>query len=460
MKELLKKFQMSVVLFLKLALYFCIMATFFLLFSIQNFQILTLSRTMAVTMLTFVATGIILTAAYGKYDIGKRKSKPIVYSISLATIITDMVTYLQLSIMNTNENNNASFKFEFIGILLLVMFTQICLIIIFTYLGNYIFFSINEPESCLVITSSQESLKNVVRPICKFKKQYRIDYVLDYRDKRVDEYILKVDTVFAYDLPVEQRSHVVQLCYQRRKNIYFNPEMYDVVEIHSEHVMLDDLSLIGADFRDLSLEQRFFKRLLDLVLAIPACILASPIMLLSAIAIKLDDGGKVFFKQNRVTKNGKIFNVYKFRTMKEGGENYSAQENDDRITRVGKYLRKYRIDEIPQLFNIIEGSMSLVGPRPEMLKNVYQYTEDLPEFEYRLRVKAGLTGYAQISGKYNTSPKDKLLLDLMYIENYSLLKDIQLIFQTLIVFLKSEDSTEGFMQEQKKEKESTNERKD
>lgn len=136
--------------------------------------------------------------------------------------------------------------------------------------------------------------------------------------------------------------------------------------------------------------------------------------------------------------------MIKFRTMKENVENYSAKQDDDRITRVGRVLRKYRLDEIPQLFNILFGKMSFVGPRPEMLSNVYSYTKELPEFRYRLRVKAGLTGYAQINGKYNTSPKDKLILDLMYIESYSVWKDLQLLFQTAIVLLKSEDSTEGF----------------
>ena len=166
---------------------------------------------------------------------------------------------------------------------------------------------------------------------------------------------------------------------------------------------------------------------------------------LCAILIKAEDGGKVFFKQKRATKDGKIFEVYKFRTMKEAGSvNRSVTSDDDRITKVGKYLRKFRIDELPQIINIFKGEMSVVGPRPEMIENVDQYTQELPEFSYRLRVKAGLTGFAQIAGKYNTSPKDKLVMDLMYIEQYSIWLDIKLIFQTLTVFLKASDSTEAF----------------
>ena len=172
-------------------------------------------------------------------------------------------------------------------------------------------------------------------------------------------------------------------------------------------------------------------------------------MLGCAIAIKLDDGGNVFYKQKRLTKYGRIFEVYKFRTMKEENSIHkSVTENDDRITRVGKVLRKFRIDELPQLLNILNGDMTVVGPRPEMLENVEKYTEELPEFSYRLRMKAGLTGLAQISGKYNTSPKDKLVMDLMYIENYSIWQDFKLIFQTITVFLKASESTEAFHKEE------------
>ena len=176
-------------------------------------------------------------------------------------------------------------------------------------------------------------------------------------------------------------------------------------------------------------------------------ILTSPLWLIFAILIKIEDKGPVFFKQKRMTKNNREFEIIKFRTMKVNVENRSASKNDDRITKVGKVLRKIRLDELPQILNILKGDMSVVGPRPEMLENVNAYTEEMPEFALRLRVKAGLTGYAQIYGKYNTSPKDKLILDLMYIENFNIFLDIKLILQTVMVFLKIDDSTEGFDEE-------------
>lgn len=312
-----------------------------------------------------------------------------------------------------------------------------------TYFGNYIYFKINRPEISCVITSSQNSLNQIYRAIGKYKKQYNIQYILDYKDPKIWNMILKCHTVFLYDVPVKQRTEVIEYCYRYMRNVYFNPEVSDVVEFNAQHIVLDDVSLMGAIVKELTLEQRIIKRSVDILVSLVGLVLSSPIWVISAIAIKSEDGGCVFFKQKRATKDGRVFEVFKFRTMRENVENYSSTAGDDRITKIGKILRKTRMDELPQILNILKGEMSLVGPRPEMLENVYSYTEALPEFEYRLRVKAGLTGYAQIAGKYNTSPRDKLILDLMYIENYSIWKDIKLIFQTLIVLFKS-DSTEGF----------------
>lgn len=419
---------------------------FFLLFSIQNPQILRLSRTAGVTMVTFTILEISLMSVYGGYAIGRQKSKPIVYNLVLATIITDIITNLQLSIMNTNENFNHRFEFADPELLLLSMILQIIVIIIFVYLGNFLYFKANPPENCIVITSSQDSLNKLVPKIKKYKKQYKITSIFDFKDKKIYDEILKNDTVFVYDVPVSKRSQIIEYCYENHKNIYYNLEMCDIVSIGSDYTLLDDKPLIMANIKELSFEQRFIKRLMDIILSSIAFIILSPVMLLCAVLIKCEDGGKIFFNQKRATKNGKIFYVYKFRTMKENSDkekHVSATENDDRITKIGSVLRKFRIDELPQLVNILKGEMSIVGPRPEMLDNIDKYTKQLPEFSYRLRVKAGLTGLAQVFGKYNTSPKDKLVLDLMYIEKYSIWQDIKLIFQTLIVFFKS-DSTEGF----------------
>lgn len=443
--KFLQKTQRTVMFLLTVLLFFILFATFFVFFGIENEWLLRLSRTAAVTMLTFVVLGSALMSIYGGYSVGITKSKPIIYSMTLSTVFTDIVTHLQLCIMNTNAANNQKFQYEHPLLLLLVMVIQILVIIFFAYFGNFVYFSINSPEKCCVITTSKYSLNNIVPKIKKYKKQYLITDAILFTNPDLFDIINRCDTVFVYDVPAASRTTIVEYCYANNKNIYYNFEMCDVVSLRGRNAMLDDKPMIASTVKGLTVEQRIMKRAMDLFVSTVGLIITSPIMLVCAIAIKAEDGGSVFFKQKRATKDGKIFKVYKFRTMKEKNSiNKSVTEDDDRITKVGKILRKFRIDELPQIINIFKGEMSVVGPRPEMIENVDEYTQALPEFSYRLRVKAGLTGLAQIAGKYNTSPKDKLVLDLMYIEKYSIWQDIKLIFQTLTVFFKADDSTEAF----------------
>ncbi|WP_322180374.1 sugar transferase [Neglectibacter caecimuris] len=441
----IKKLKRTIVFILKLALFVSLFGIFFGIFGINNPWLFNLNRTTGVTMLTFAVLGIALMSVYGGYAIGTQKSKPIVYSMSLAAIITDLVTHLQLSIMNTSEKNNPYFVYETPHLLLLVIVLQVLVIIFFAYFGNFVYFSLEPPEKCCVISSSRQSLGNIIPKINKFKKQYEVDEIIRFDAPDVLDVIARNDTVFLYDVPVRERIVLTEYCYQKQKNIYYNFEMSDVVSQGAKYMTLDDKSLVMHVAKDLTMEQRIVKRLMDLGVSLIALILTSPIMLGCALAIKLEDGGKVFYKQKRLTKYGRVFEVYKFRTMKEENSIHkSVTADDDRITKVGKLLRKYRIDELPQMLNILKGDMTVVGPRPEMLENVEKYTGELPEFSYRLRMKAGLTGLAQISGKYNTSPKDKLVMDLMYIENYSIWQDLKLIFQTITVFFKASESTEAF----------------
>ena len=449
--NVLHRFQKTIVFLMKSLLYFLLTLTFFLIFSTENSWILHLSRTTGVTLVTFCVVEIALVSVYGGYAIGRLKSKPIITSLSLATLATDLVAHLQLCIMNVNENNNDHFVYESPHLLVLVMVIQVALIILFTYFGQWVYFSINPPEKCCVITSSVESLNNIMPKILRYKKQYNVIDMVHYTHENIFDIINRNDTIFLYDVPSNYRVLFSEYCYSKTKNIYFNFEMTDIVTLGAKASILDDKPLVSAVVRDLTFEQRFVKRAMDIMISLVGLIVLSPIMLGTALLIKLDDGGKVFFRQRRATKGGKLFDVYKFRTMKEMGSiNQSAKTDDDRITKVGKYLRKFRIDELPQLINILKGEMSVVGPRPEMVENVDKYTEELPEFSYRLRVKGGLTGYAQIAGKYNTSPKDKLVLDLMYIEKYSLWLDFKLIMQTVTVLFSAGDSTHGFEKEKNK----------
>ena len=442
MKKHLHKFESTLWLAIKFVLYFLLLSTFIIVLGKENIGLTRLSRTLGTTVFVFVIVGLLLLSVYGTFDVGRRKSKPIIYSLSLAVICTDIVAYLQVMIMRANTDIH-EFRLRGGKLLILAIIIQIIIIIVFTYAGNGLFFAIHEPEKCCVITSCQESLDTIAYAIGRFRKQYRIDSIVDYRCTDIEPYIKGSDTVFIYDIPAERRLMIMRLCYKHKVNVYFNPYLEDIMEVNAKHYVLDDVYLFNKNNKTLTMEQRIIKRLLDIGLSLFLGVLTSPLWICGAIAVKLYDGGPVFFKQKRATIHGKEFDVYKLRTMKVNVENYSAKKDDDRITKPGAILRRTRIDELPQLLNVLKGDMTFVGPRPEMIKNVQNYTAELPEFRYRLRVKAGLTGYAQISGKYNTTPRDKLIMDMMYIEQFSVLRDIQLILQTAVVLLKS-DSTEAF----------------
>ena len=445
MKKNLHKFETTMWLFIKALLYMLLLIIFIKVLGRESVGLTRLSRMLGITVTTFIVVWLMFVSIYGKYDVGRRKSKPIIYSLVLAIACTDLITYLQVMIMRTNRPDIYTFRLYSLGLLVLAFVIQIIVIILFTYFGNWLFFKIHKPEKCCVITSSQKSLDEVVCAISKYKKQYSINKVLDYKcaDEVVETWVKKSDSVFLYDIPAESRKKILRWSYKYKKNVYFNPEIEDVMEWNAKNYVLDDIYLFNKNVKALTMEQRIMKRMLDVILSLVLGIVLFPFCLCGMIAVKLYDGGPVIFKQERATIHGRRFEVYKLRTMKQNVENFSATASDDRITKPGKILRRTRIDEIPQLWNVLKGDMTFVGPRPEMIKNVVEYTEELPEFQYRLRVKAGLTGYAQITGKYNTTPKDKLIMDMMYIEQFSILKDIQLIFQTAIVLLKS-DSTEAF----------------
>ncbi len=259
-------------------------------------------------------------------------------------------------------------------------------------------------------------------------------------------------TVMLYEVTEKYKGGIIKHCINTTQNIYFTPSVEDIVIANCEPKYLLDTPLMKYEYVYERTLTTIVKRIIDIMVSLVAIVLTLPIMIIIWLAIKIEDRGPAIFKQKRCTLNCKEFYIYKFRSMivdADKGVFRPCTENDDRITKVGKVMRKIRMDELPQLFNILFGDMSLVGPRPERIEHVQAYTADLPEFALRTRVKAGLTGYAQIYGKYNTTAYDKLRLDLMYIENQSLMLDFKLVMLTIkIIFVP--ESSEGF--EEKKSK--------
>ena len=235
------------------------------------------------------------------------------------------------------------------------------------------------------------------------------------------------------------------------KRAYVTPKLSDLIILGAGQNTLFDSPLLVTKIKGLKWEQAVFKRLLDIIIALILCVPTIFITILVAIGDLIWDRGPIFYLQPRITQNGKKFKIIKFRSMKVDSEKQGAQlakKDDDRITKVGRVLRATHLDELPQVFNILIGQMSVVGPRPERPEIAEEYLADIPEFKFRLKVKAGLTGYAQVYGKYNTTPYDKLKLDLYYIQNYSFWRDLQLLMMTFkILFIK--ENREGVEQDQK-----------
>ncbi len=258
------------------------------------------------------------------------------------------------------------------------------------------------------------------------------------------------DAVLINDIPSEVKNDILKECFKRDIRVYFTPKISDIISKNSEQINLFDTPLYLCRNSGLSAAQLFIKRAFDCLFAILGLIFTSPIFLVVAIAIKAEDHGPVFYRQKRTTIAGHEFEMLKFRSMivdaEKDGRPRPAGEHDDRITKVGSRIRPVRIDELPQLINILRGDMSVVGPRPERVEHVAKYTEEIPEFVYRLKVKGGLTGPAQVFGRYNTDALNKLKMDLFYITNYSILLDLQILFETVKI-LAQKESTEGFSEE-------------
>lgn len=443
---MLKRFNSSLTFLMKLLTFLLCGLCFFLLFGQAYFFLLRPSRTLAVTAVSFVVVYVLMCRVYGGYDIGKRKSKPIIFSLALTLLFADLVTHLLLCIMNVTVIHRGHFVYDRPLLLLAVYVLQLVLVVVMAYAGNALYFKVNKPQRCLMIARRGENVEELTRRVGRYKKQYAIERVAWLDQPDLLSSIDQVDAVFLYELSVQERTALVEHCYRTKKDVYYSLEMSDVVAMSGERVMFDDTTLMHCPSRELNFEERIIKRLGDILISLAGLLLTSPILLATAIAIRAEDHGPVFYKQKRATYAGREFEVYKFRSMhpQAGSIHKSVTGDDDRITRVGRFIRKFRIDELPQLINVLKSDMSIVGPRPEMLENVEKYTADLPEFRYRLRAKAGLTGLAQIYGKYNTSPRDKLIMDLTYIQQYSVWLDLKLILRTVLVLLTPDESTEAF----------------
>lgn len=434
---------------ISLAVYGCLFASFWGTMCINNWQLRHASRTLGTILVTYAAMSWVMRMVYGGFEVGRKKNKPIISSMTLAALVVDAVTYLQLQIMNVNENNNARlilFGADF-PYLLLCFALQIVCIILFVRIGNDTYFRLNPPRRCLLVLGQAEDEAANRRKIERYRLQWQVEDAALYNAPDLVERIRQSETVFLAELPAQEQMRLLHICYDLQKDVLCRAQLEDIMLSNARRVIVDDAPFLAMEYRKMTLGQRLIKRGMDVAVSALVLTVLSPLMGVIALCIHLEDGGRVIFRQKRMSVNGRVFTICKFRTMSERASaqahHVSAEEGDSRITRVGSILRRTRLDELPQFWNILKGDMTLVGPRPEMLENVEKYKRELPAFVYREKMKAGLTGYAQIEGRYNTTPEDKVMLDLMYIESFSIWLDIKLLFRTMTVFFKA-DSTAGF----------------
>jgi len=384
---------------------------------------------------------------FGANKIGYLKIGDLTFAHICAILATDVAFYAELCLL--------AYGFPNPGYLIAACCIQILVACIFVRLVTWGYRRQFPPHQVLLLygmASVKEFLPKLATRKDKFEicESFRVDEKRLKEDKElcnvIKEKITHYKTIMLWDIPANARNELFKFCYSKGIRVYVMPKLSDIILTGAETMHFFDTPLFLTRSDPLSLEQLAVKRVFDLLLCVILLIPALPLMLLTAIAIKLYDGGPVLYKQIRCTTNEREFNIYKFRSMvvdaEKDGVAILAAKEDSRITPVGRFIRATRLDELPQLFNILKGDMSFVGPRPERPAMIRKYVEQIPEFVYRTKVKAGLTGYAQIFGKYNTTPYDKLKLDIYYIEHYSFGMDLKILIQTVKIIFTPE-ATEG-----------------
>lgn len=396
-----------------------------------------------------IALFLLLYISYGRiyeaFQVSLHRISEMVYSQGLAAFISNAIMYVVMWLLTKHLPNVLP--------LLLSYGAELLVSVVWCYLANQWYFATFPPKKTAIIYDLRRGMSDLIN-------EYGLTKKFDIVATASVEECLKgqlgvldgVENVFLCGVHSKERNVILKYCIANNIRVYLLPRIGDVLMSGADKIHMFHLPMLRVGRYNPNPEYLFLKRAFDIIVSLCALIVTSPVFLFTAIAIKISDPGPVYYKQCRLTKDGKEFYILKFRSMrvdaeKDGVARLSSGKNDDRITPIGKFIRSVRIDELPQLINILCGDMSIVGPRPERPEIAAQYEEDMPEFRLRLQAKAGLTGYAQVYGKYNTTAYDKLQMDLMYLAKPSFVEDLKICFATAkILFMK--DSTEGIAEGQ------------
>ena len=381
---------------------------------------------------------------YDAFRMSIQRVSEVIYAQFLAAGASDLLMYVVIWLLTKHLPNILPGVAALTG--------QILLAVIWAFGANKWYFSTFPPQETAVIYDVRHGMEKLISQYGMDNK-YKVVLTASAEECLNDLSMLNgIKVVFLSGIHSHDRNIILKYCIANSINVFVIPRIGDTILSGARSIHMFHLPMLQVSRYSAQPEFLFMKRVIDIVVSLIAAIILSPVFLITAIAIKATDHGPVFYKQVRLTKDGKEFKILKFRSMhvdaeKDGVARLSTGENDSRITPVGKIIRACRVDELPQLFNILKGDLSIVGPRPERPEIASQYCEEMPEFALRLQAKAGLTGYAQVYGKYNTTPYDKLTMDLMYIAHPSIVEDLKIMLATVkILFLP--ESTEGLAEGQ------------
>lgn len=397
------------------------------------------SKGNAVIIALFLFIYIVLGKVYEGFLVSMNRISEMVYSQALAALVTDGILYIVIILLSKRMPNLLPGLCAFAG--------QIVLALIWSWLAHQWYFSKFPPQTTVVVYDTRKGMEDLIDEY-GFDKKFAVRKCMPVEECLKNLSVLDdVKTVFLSGIHSHDRNIILKYCVEADITVYVIPRVGDVIMSGAKVMHMFQLPMLRVGRYHPSPIFLGIKRGFDILVSGIAIVILSPIMAIVALAIKKTDGGPVFYKQVRLTKDGREFKVMKFRSMrvdaeKDGVARLSTGDKDDRITPVGHFIRKVRLDELPQLFNILKGDMSIVGPRPERPEIAAEYEKEMPEFRLRLQARAGLTGYAQVYGKYNTTPYDKLQMDLTYIANPSVFEDLRIMFATVKILFMPE-STEG-----------------
>lgn len=436
-KRIIKCASSTVIIMLELAIYWYVWLNYYN----RNMQQPFYRRGNWLIAGDYVVVLLLLHRLYGGLKIGIYKYWNLVYSHMISIIGVNIFSYVQVVLFDKKMHNPTA--------LMAMTVVDFILVMVWAWAYKKVYNTLF-PKRKLLLVYGQNSMFHLMNRIDTREDKYEIAKMISI-DKGIDliiEQAEKYDGIIIGDIPADMRNKLVKMCFCRDIRSYTLPKLSDILLRSSTELNIFDSPLyLSRNIGGLAWDQKLVKRMVDIIVASLLLVISSPFFLLIAILIRCTDPGPVLYTQKRLTEGGTIFNIYKFRTMVVDAEKKSgpikAGDKDSRILPIGHILRATRLDELPQLINILKGEMSMVGPRPERPELTEIITRHIPEFEYRLKVKAGLTGYAQIYGRYCTTSYDKLKLDLTYIRNYSVWLDLKLILMTpKVLFMK--ESTDGF----------------